>query len=113
MTVVEIEQFLDAAARLLTDSERADLVAYVAGNPETGDIMPETGGVRKLRWAAKGKGKRGGVRVIYYFHSERLPVFLIDIYAKNEKANLTKAERNAMKKRIPILVERYRKGRSR
>ena len=107
ITVVEIGQFLDAAARLLTETERAELVFYVASNPEAGDIMRETGGVRKLRWAAKGKGKSGGVRVIYYYQSEGLPVFMIDIFAKNEKANLSKAERNAMKKRIPILVKQY------
>lgn len=75
--------------------------------------MPETGGVRKLRWAAKGKGKRGGVRVIDHYRNESLPLFMLDMYSKNVKANLSKAERNAMKKRIPILVEQYERRRSR
>ena len=113
ITVVEIDQFLAAAARLLTETQRADLVVHVACNPESGDVMAETGGVRKLRWAAKGKGKSGGVRVIYYYQNESLPIFMIDIFAKNEKANLSKAERNAMKKRIPILVKLYQGGRKR
>ncbi len=54
-----------------------------------------------------GRGKRGGARVIYYYHDERLPVFLLAAYAKNEKANLSMAERNAMKRLIPVLVARY------
>jgi hypothetical protein len=58
MTVVETQEFLHHAKRLLTDSERADLVAYVGANPEAGEIMPERGGVRKIRWALEGSGKR-------------------------------------------------------
>ena len=71
--------------------------------------MPETGGARKLRWRAQGRGKRGGVRVIYYYHNESLPLFLLNVFAKNEKANLTKAERNEMKSLLPRLVLGYRK----
>jgi hypothetical protein len=61
--------------------------------------------------AAKGKGKSGGVRVIYYFHSEAFPLFLLTVYAKNQKANLTKAERNDLKTLVPLLVKSYPKGR--
>lgn len=56
---------------------------------------------------ASGKGKRGGVRIIYYYHNERLPVFLLSAYPKNRKANLSKAERNAMKRLVPALVAGY------
>jgi hypothetical protein len=80
-------------------------------NPEAGDIVPESGGVRKVRWAAQGRGKRGGLRVIYYFHRETFPLFLLTVYPKNQKANLTKAERNEFKRLIPILVRTYVKGR--
>lgn len=69
--------------------------------------IPETGGVRKLRWALAGRGKRGGARIIYYYHNEELPLFLLAAYAKNEKANLSKAERNAMKRVISVLVADY------
>lgn len=108
MTVVETERFLKDAKTLMSEDEHARLVSFVGANPDVGEIIPETGGVRKVRWALAGKGKRGGARVIYYFHSERLPVFLLAAYAKNEKANLSNAERNAMKRLVPILVAGYR-----
>src|ERR1700730_13227235 len=112
MTVVETPFFLrKAEAGLLTDDEREQLAAFVGANPEAGDVIPESGGVRKLRWAAKGKGKSGGGRLIYYFHNEAFPVFLLTVYAKNQKANLTKAERNDMKTLVPLLVKNYPKGR--
>src|SRR5438105_4381351 len=92
---------------MMSDSEREELVAFVGANPEAGEIIPETGGVRKIRWALAGGGKRGGARVIYYYHDERLPVFLLAAYRKNEKADVSMAERNAMKHLIPVLVAGY------
>jgi hypothetical protein len=110
ITVVETAEFLKHAARLMSDSEREELVTFVGANPEAGEIIPETGGVRKIRWAREGMGKRGGTRVIYYYHNERLPVFLLSAYAKNRKPNLSKAERNAMRRLVPILVAGYPRG---
>jgi hypothetical protein len=107
MTVVETAEFLRKAKPLLSESERAELVAFVAANPEAGEIIPETGGVRKIRWALPGKGKRGGARVIYYYHSERLPVFLLSAYMKGRKDNLSKADQNAMKRLVPVLAAGY------
>jgi hypothetical protein len=89
---------------MMSDLEREELVAFMGANPESGEIIPETGGVRKIRWALPGRGKRGGARVIYYYHGERVPVFLPAAYAKNEKANLSMAERNAMKRLVSVLV---------
>lgn len=91
----------------MSDSERAELVAFIGANPEAGEVIPETGGVRKIRWALAGMGKRGGARVIYCYHNEHLPVFLLSVYAKNRKANLSKAERNAMKRLVSALVAGY------
>ena len=111
MTVVETGRFLKDADRLIPEPSRARLVEFIAGNPEAGDVIPETSGVRKLRWPLPGGGKRGGARVIYFFHNENLPVFLLALYGKNEKANLTRAERNAMAKLVPALIDGYAKGR--
>ncbi|MDE3198154.1 MAG: type II toxin-antitoxin system RelE/ParE family toxin [Acidobacteriota bacterium] len=111
MTVVETVRFLKDAEGLLPESDRARLVEFIGANPEAGDLVPETGGVRKLRGALPGAGKRGGARVIYFFHNETLPVFLLALYGKNQKANLSKAERNAMAKLVPAIIHGYSKGR--
>ena len=107
MTVVETARFLKDAKPLMSDSEREELVVFVGANPEAGVLIPGTGGIRKIRWALAGRGKRGGARVIYFFHDERLPLFLLAAYGKHEKANLSQAERNAMKGLVPILVAVY------
>lgn len=109
MTVAETRQFLSDSDGLFNEAERASIVWFLAENPEAGAIMPGTGGVRKLRWARPGTGKRGGGRVIYYFHDAGMPLFLLMAYAKNERDDLTQAEKNAMKRLIPILVNSYRK----
>jgi hypothetical protein len=108
MTVVETKRFLEDARSLMLDSERTALVTALGTTPDAGEIIPETGGVRKLRWALPGRGKRSGARVIYYYHGSELPLFLLTVSSKNEKANLTRAERNTMKRLVPLLVEGYR-----
>lgn len=109
-TVVETPEFLIAARRVLTDTERMELVDFLAANPTAGDLMPGTGGARKLRWAAKGKGKSGGARAITYFGGRDLPVFLMAIFGKGEKANLTQAERNELRDVLAHVAAEYRKG---
>ena len=66
--------------------------------------MEGTGGVRKLSWSRDSRGKSGGVRVIYYFHSEGVPRYLLTLFAKNERANLSKAERNELAELVGLLV---------
>jgi hypothetical protein len=110
MTVIETPGFLRDAASMLTNREQIDVISFLAANPEAGEIMSETGGGRKLRWRAGGRGKRGGVRVVYYYHNQSLPLFMLNVFAKNEKANLTQAERNEMKTLIPRLIAGYQRG---
>lgn len=110
MTVLETPGFLRDAAAAMTDEERTEAIYFLAASPDSDDVMPDTGGGRKLRWRARGRGKRGGVRIICYFHNESLPLFLLSVFAKNEKADLTKAERNEMKSLLPRLVAATEKG---
>jgi hypothetical protein len=111
ITVAEVPEYLRRAAKLLLQSERDELVEYVAANPKAGDLIQGTGGVRKLRWARSGRGKSGGVRVIYYFHSEVLPLYLLTVFGKGEKADLSQAERNELAKLVQILKATVREGR--
>jgi len=69
--------------------------------------MQGTGGIRKLRWSAQGKGKSGGVRIIYYFHNELMPIFLLTLFGKGEKTNLSKSERNDLAKLTSLLIQHY------
>jgi|WetSurMetagenome_2_1015567.scaffolds.fasta_scaffold680010_1 hypothetical protein len=110
IAVVETPEFLAASRKLMDETERSSLVLYLAHNPEAGDLMPGTGGVRKLRWALEGRGKRGGARVIYYFHSERMPLFIITAYAKNVRDDLDEADKNDLKRMTKALAQKY--GRS-
>lgn len=106
-TVVETPQYLRAAESIFSEAERADILAMVASDPECGDVMEGTGGFRKVRVGRGGMGKRGGARVIYILRNEKFPIFLMSAYAKNEKANLTKKERNDLKTRADKIFTQY------
>lgn len=109
-TVAETTAYLRRAERLLTAPERSDIVAYLAAHPKAGDLIEGTGGIRKLRWARAGMGKSGGVRIIYYVHSEAIPLYLLTVFAKNERANLSRSERNDLSGLVEILVNYWRRG---
>ena len=96
IAVVETEEFLADVEDVLSEEEHEALILYVAQHPTAGELIPQTGGLRKLRWAAKGKGKRGGSRVIYYFHNRDFPLFLMAIFAKNIQADLTPEQRREL-----------------
>ncbi len=107
LTVAEVPEYIRRSEKLLSDGERRDVANYLAAHPKAGDLMEGTGGVRKLRWGRGGQGKSGGVRVIYYFHSEAMPLYLLTLFAKNERANLGKAERNDLAGLVEILVQTW------
>ena len=75
--------------------------------------MQGTGGVRKARWRREGMGKSGGARVIYYFHDESAPLFLLTVYRKGQKDNLSKAEQNAIKQGVTAIKRQIRQSRER
>lgn len=108
-TIAETPEYIRRAEKLLLDDERRDLLHYLAEHPKSGDLMEGTGGVRKLRWSRGGRGKSGGVRVIYYYHSDALPLYLLTLFAKNERANLSKAERNELADLVGLLVAAWQK----
>ncbi len=101
----EVPEYIRQVEKLLSASERQDIVSYLAAHPKSGDLIEGTGGIRKLRWGRGGRGKSGGVRLIYYYHSDLMPLYLLTLFAKNEQDNLSKAERNALAKLVDVLVE--------
>ena len=84
------------AGKLFGEDEKRDLIDYLAANPLAGDEIPGTGGVRKLRFAVPGRGKRGGARIVYYYLDERIPLYALLVYAKSNQADLTPNERRAV-----------------
>jgi hypothetical protein len=107
LTVAEVPEYIRRAEKLLTADERHDLVNYLAVRPKVGVLLEGTGGVRKLRWRRQGMGKSGGVRVIYYYHSGVMPLYLLTLFAKNERAILTQAERNELAALVDELVSAW------
>jgi len=84
-------------------------MTYLAEHPKDGDLLEGTGGIRKIRWGRGGQGKSGGVRVIYYFHDEAMPLYLLTLFAKGDKTNLSKAERNELAELVGLLVQLWRR----
>ena len=97
----------DRLAAFLSVDEAARLEAFIAANPESGDLIPGTGGIRKLRWAASGRGKRGGARIIYYYHSPAMILFLLAAYTKATKIDLTSDEKKQFRKLTEHLKNQY------
>jgi hypothetical protein len=92
----------------MADTERLAIVTWIAAHPSAGDAIEGTGGARKVRFAGRGKGKSGGYRVITFFTGTEMPVFLLNIFAKNEKTDLTSKERRVFKAVLADMVEVYR-----
>lgn len=95
-SVAETPVFIRRASKLLSETEHFDLLTFLASHPTAGDEIVGTGGVRKVRFAAKGRGKSGGVRVIYYFYDEDMPIYALLVYGKNERADLTSQQRRSV-----------------
>jgi hypothetical protein len=106
---MEFPGYVRRAGELLSADEQTAIVDLIAYDPTCGDVIPGTGGVRKLRVALAGSGKRGGARVIYYFYNENHPALLLTLYAKNEKADLRGPEKRVIIGLVSEIVEQWRR----
>jgi hypothetical protein len=107
-TVVELESFLKRAKAIMSDDERMGIVVHLAANPEAGVALG--GGLRKVRIAREGGGKSGGYRTVYVFGGRHMPIFLLSVFAKNEKDNLSKAELAMAVETSKRLIAAYGEG---
>jgi len=103
MVFEEFAPFTRRVAELLDDDELAQVQGLLLARPDAGKVIPKSGGLRKLRAAAKGHGKRGGARIIYYWAVARDRILMLDIYAKNERDDLSAGEL----KQLRLLIEEY------
>jgi hypothetical protein len=102
MEFLEAPAFTRYVSSYMSDDEYRELQNRLASVPEVGDVMPGTGGFRKLRWAdpRRGKGRRGGLRVIYYYFPSEQQIWLMTLYGKDEASDLTPKEKRALKSAI-------------
>jgi hypothetical protein len=106
ITVAETPLFIRQAATIWDEGEREAFIGFIATHPDAGDIIPDTGGVRKVRWARGGSGKRGGARVIYFYHDADRPLYLLMAYAKAQRENMTADEKRAVRALSQVLKGR-------
>lgn len=108
-TIVETPLFTRKAKNArVTEDELNTIIQFIANNPDAGEEMQDTGGARKIRFAARGKGKSGGYRVITFYSGQDIPVFLLNIFSKNQKIDLSPEEKKILKGILGEIVEEYR-----
>ena len=106
--IIETDFFKRKSKKILTANERSALTLALQENPLAGDVISGTGGVRKIRLAKEGRGKSGGYRVIYFFYNISQPLYLLDLYAKSDQANLTKAQCNMLAKMVIEMKKKFK-----
>jgi hypothetical protein len=106
-TVVETSVFIARASRVMSDNDRARIVDLVAAGPEAGVIIPSSKGLRKMRIALAGRGKRGGGRIIYWYHSPGYPAVLLWMFAKNETDDLTATQLKRLIQEADHLIDEF------
>jgi len=109
MILIETAIFTRRIQRLMTDEEYRLLQADLIARPEAGKVIPGSGGLRKVRWSSPGKGKRGGVRVIYYWFRSRDRILLLFAFAKNERDDLARDQLRQVKR---VVEDEYHEERT-
>jgi hypothetical protein len=97
----------------LSESEHLEFIDFIARNPEAGDLIPAMGGVRKVRWNRPGMGKRGGARIIYFYHDPGMPLYLLTIYAKAQREDLSPEARRTVQGLVARLKQAHAEKRAR
>jgi hypothetical protein len=97
ITVLQLPKFKAEATELIGTGGIEAVAVYLVGHPDAGDVIPGAGGARKLRWAAKGKGKRGGARIVYVYVVIAARIYLLRCYAKNVRTDLTAVEKKELR----------------
>jgi hypothetical protein len=108
ITIAELPEFSRRSSKLLTEDERHNLYTYLASHPTVGILIAGTGGIRKVRWLRGHQGKNSGIRVIYYFYNEHIPLYLLTLFAKSDRENLTKSDRNDLADLVTILKKSWK-----
>jgi len=113
VVVAETLVFQRAASAIMSAAEVIELIDYLARHPTAGDVIQGTGGVRKLRWRRPGMGKRGGARVVYYYHDDAMPLYLLLAYAKSAAGDISAEQKRRMADLAVELVRRHKERRGR
>lgn len=103
MLFIETSLFSAQLARFLTDEEYRQLQTYLLAHPDAGDVIRGAGGIRKVRWGARGRGKSGGVRVIYYWVTAAAQIYLLTIYGKSERADIDRVTLRRIASKLELL----------
>nr|WP_319389264.1 type II toxin-antitoxin system RelE/ParE family toxin [uncultured Cohaesibacter sp.] len=112
ITVVELPLFVKQVEDLFDDDERAKIIEFLASHPLDGDVIPGTGGIRKVRVQASGRGKRGGARVIYFYYDQSIPLYALSVYKKKQKETLSEAEKKTLTKLAAIIKAQARRDKN-
>jgi len=110
LTVAETTLFIRQAAEVWSDIERVAFIDFIAANPREGDVIPDTGGIRKIRWRRSGSGKRGGVRVIYFYYDGAMSLYLLMVYAKASQGDLAPDEKRRIRALVTTLKQAHGHG---
>jgi hypothetical protein len=110
-SVIQTPAFLsDAKYAGMSEDEQEQIVDYMSTHPTAGDVIKGTNGARKIRFAGRGKGKSGGYRVITFYGGDDIPIFLLNIFSKGDRVDLSQADRNKMRQGLAFLANEYRQG---